>query len=36
MKDSFLVLVGTAVGVGIAVIVTIGGSVALAVATTIF
>lgn len=36
MKDLFLVLVGTSIGVGIAFIITIGGSVALAIATTIF
>ena len=36
MKDSFLVLVGTAIGVGIAFITTVGSFVALAVATTIF
>ena len=36
MKDSFLVLVGAAIGVGIAFIITMGGSMALAIATTIF
>lgn len=36
MKDWFLVLVGTAIGVGIIFAATVGGSVALAVITTIF
>lgn len=36
MKDWFLVLVGSAIGISIACAVTLGSFVALAVATTIF
>lgn len=36
MKDWFLVLVGTAIGVSIAFVTTVGSFLALAVATTIF
>lgn len=36
MKDWFLVLVGSAIGVSVACVATLGGFVALAIATTIF